>query len=164
MLLDWGAVNQIGRPGPDPASVTQHERKARRLMFEKKIVVEHGCLCGDSLKDFPLPVSLVDPDLRSTENGGRGCGPGGEDILFSDPETGGILDREIENYDPAVGRLKAWVRIPSFSSGGNTILSLSCGEPAQARTNRPAVPPENSVRISMYGLTTSVKCMLSGAV
>ena len=122
-------------------------------MFEKRLAVEYARACGESLKDFPLPVSLVDPDLRSTEYGGRVCGLGGEDIFFSEPDAG-VLDHEIEDYDPAAGRLKAWVRIPSFCSGGNTVLCLSCGEPAPARTNRPAAVWDDDYRLVIHDAST----------
>ncbi|MBN1421611.1 MAG: DUF2341 domain-containing protein [Planctomycetes bacterium] len=79
-----------------------------------------------TLQDYPLLFSVTDADLKTTGNGGRVTDADGDDIVFRarDAATCGgpdacTLDHEIERYEPATGKLVAWVRIPRLNAGGS---------------------------------------------
>lgn len=78
------------------------------------------------LVDFPLLVSLTDPDLKSVTNGGYVNNVNGYDIVFSGTANA-QLDHQLESYDPATGKLVAWVRLPILYTNVNTELNISCG-------------------------------------
>jgi uncharacterized repeat protein (TIGR01451 family) len=88
----------------------------------RKALVFNGApngVSGGPLTDFPVLISLVDPDLQA-----KVTNPSGYDIVFKgeDPATCGgpaacTLDHELERWDGATGTLVAWVRVPSLSAG-----------------------------------------------
>jgi len=93
-----------------------------------------------TLANYPLLYSVTDVDLKSTGNGGDVTSTSGYDILFravDDTTCGGTgpctLDHEVEEYDPATGRLVAWVRLPSVNTntaGSDTVLYIYYGNSA----------------------------------
>ncbi len=94
--------------------------------YRKNLRVNPGQVAGGPLANFPLLVSTIDPDLRTTVNGGKVVSGSGFDIVFralDDTTCGGpgtspcLLDHEIERYVPATGELIAWVRVPSINDG-----------------------------------------------
>jgi biopolymer transport protein ExbB len=101
-----------------------------------------------TLTSYPLLVSVTDPDLRSRASGGQVASEGGDDLVFRALDAGACagvapctLDHEIEAYDPAAGRLVAWVRIPALYGPGmdtSTVIYLHYGGAAGAPTQRPA--------------------------
>jgi len=106
--------------------------------FRKVITVQAGQVAGGPQTDFPLLVSLVDPNLATVPNGGNVTSSNGYDIIFRGEDVttcGGPatcrLEHEIERYDPATGTLVAWVRVPSINDG--TPVSLYYGDPTITR-------------------------------
>jgi len=91
-----------------------HEAEA--YSYRKLVTVDAAQVSGPTpLVDFPVLVSIVDPDLRTIPNGGRVEHPNGYDILFRlvDNTT---LDYEVERYIATSGTLVAWVRIPALDT------------------------------------------------
>jgi len=90
-------------------------------LYRKKITIDHDMVAGD-LTNFPVLVSVVDPDLRDKAQSD------GDDILFMDSsDVGNRLFHEIELFDNSNGELVAWVKIPSLSAGVDTVLYLYYG-------------------------------------
>jgi hypothetical protein len=115
--------------------------------FRKSIAIDHTRvgLAGtdqETLVDFPVLVSVTDVDLRNSPEGHVAV-PAGGDIAFfalSDDACGGVgtspcgLDYEIEKYDPAIGQLVAWVRVPQVATSNpfvttDTVIHLYYGNP-----------------------------------
>jgi hypothetical protein len=86
-------------------------------------------LVGTPHNDFPVLISITDPTLKLTVNGGHIAHASAYDIAFRDSGFA-LLDWEVEKYDGAAGTLIAWVRIASLPAGvGNdTILYLDYGD------------------------------------
>lgn len=78
------------------------------------------------LVDFPLLVSLTNPDLKHFTNGGFVESNLGYDILFCGLNDS-KLDHQIESYNPLTGTLVAWVRLPLLYCSVNTELKITCG-------------------------------------
>lgn len=80
-----------------------------------------GTVTG-TLTDFPLWVSLTDMEI------GNRARADGADIHFVMGNTD--LDYEIQSWTKASGKLEAWVRVPSMSTG--TQIAVRYGDVAQA--------------------------------
>jgi len=75
---------------------------------------------GD-LTDFPLLIELVDRDLVHLPGtaGNKVLDAGGRDISFTLASGPAVpLSFQLENYDPATGKLTCWVNIPNLSASG----------------------------------------------
>ena len=96
-------------------------------MFRKKIAINHVKVVNSDLTDFPVLVSFADADLRSAASGGHVAQSHGGDIFFTAADGTARLAHEMENYDPATGELKAWVRVPKLSHETDTILYVCFG-------------------------------------
>jgi len=79
------------------------------------------------LRDFPVLLDLNDPVLKSVAGGGRL--ETGYDVVFTDV-LGTVLDYEVEDYDPATGHLRVWVRVPEQFGGVDTDIYLYYGNAA----------------------------------
>ena len=104
--------------------------KPEYFNFFKVITIKHENVSGTSdLIDFPLLVSLEDPDLKDQVQFD------GDDIVFAngtDFSNGAIwLDHEIElfdqNYNPYYGKLVAWVHIPILYHNKDTNIYMYYG-------------------------------------
>jgi hypothetical protein len=85
--------------------------------FRKKITIETDQIpAGETLKGFPIMVTLKDNDLRSASNGGKMVSESAADIRFTKDDGVSLLDYEIEKYNPVTGELLAWVRTDSISN------------------------------------------------
>lgn len=94
----------------------------------KEITVQESQISGTAgFNNFPLLYSVVDPDLRSTANGGFVHHTSGYDIMFYQSGCAVKLDHQVERYNPATGELVAWVRIPYLSATANTSLQIYYG-------------------------------------
>ncbi|HEY4788709.1 MAG TPA: DUF2341 domain-containing protein, partial [Bacteroidales bacterium] len=103
--------------------------------YEKTITIDHLQVSGSTdLIDFPVLISLTDPNLATVPNGGHVENANGWDIVFTE-ENGNKLDHEIESYDPTSGKLIAWVRIPKLSSTINTDIKILYGNQFVSSTN-----------------------------
>lgn len=113
--------------------------------YRRKITVEHanlGVSCAASIPDYPLLVVLTGDWLKTrtaAPTAGRIASPLGHDIVFAAEEGKVLLDHEIEQYDGTVGKLVAWVRIPSLSHTADTQIYLYYGNPlATASSQNPS--------------------------
>jgi len=102
------------------------------FFYRKSITVQSGQVQGGPHTDFPMLVSLTDPDLRTLATGGHVTSSLGYDIIFRavDSTTCGgtapcTLAHEIEKYDPSTGELVAWARVPSINNG--TVIYMYYG-------------------------------------
>lgn len=107
--------------------------------FRKPLVVRGARIVAGPHADFPVLVSLVDPNLRTVANGGNVRSPQGHDIQFRANDLVTILDHEIESYTPATGTLVAWVRLPSLTTATDVTIQLYYGDPGvRCALNNPA--------------------------
>jgi len=109
------------------------------FVYHKSITVQAGQLSNGPLTNFPMLVSVTDPNLATTANGGHvasyNAGTNDPwDIVFmalDDTTCGGAgtspcrLNHEIEAYVASTGRLVAWVRVPSINNG--TVIYIYYG-------------------------------------
>lgn len=99
---------------------------------------------ADDLTDFPALISVTNPLLRSTANGGHVYNSNGYDIIFTSLD-GSVLFHQIETYDPATGQYIAWVRIPLLALASPTTIKMMYGSPTVS-----ADPSSESVWTSSY--------------
>jgi hypothetical protein len=85
--------------------------------------------CGNSnLTNFTVLVQLNNISFRNVSNGGYSNDINGYDIeFFSDNLHTTKLNWEIENYDPVLGTLIAWVNIPTVYSNIDTNFYINVG-------------------------------------
>lgn len=114
--------------------------------YHKTITVQAGQVSNGPLTNFPMLVSVTDPNLETVANGGHvasyNAGTNDPwDIIFKgldDTTCGGAgtspckLNHEIEYYVPTTGQLVAWVKVPSINTGtviymyyGNSCMTAS---------------------------------------
>jgi biopolymer transport protein ExbB len=85
--------------------------------FRKKIIINAEEIpAGETLKDFPVMVTIKDNDLRSAANGGKMVSESAADIRFTKDDGVTLLDYEIERYNPVTGELLAWVRTDALNN------------------------------------------------
>ncbi|KPK85951.1 MAG: hypothetical protein AMS27_06125, partial [Bacteroides sp. SM23_62_1] len=97
--------------------------------YRKTITIDAAKVYGnEDLINFPLLVSLTDPDLATTGNGGYVEDASGYDIVFAD-KNGYKLDHQIEKYVATTGEYIAWVRIPVLSYDTDTEIDIIYGNP-----------------------------------
>ncbi len=89
-------------------------------IYRKQLTINSSQVSAD-LTDFPVLISITDPDLRERAQAG------GDDILFTSADRITKLDHEIEKFDVSTGELVAWVRIPSLSSSVDTEIFMYYG-------------------------------------
>jgi len=93
----------------------------------RRAITVHASQVDADLSEFPLAISLQDPDLRHVDSGGQVRGLSGEDLRVRLAETGEELAIEIERWDPYTGVLLMWVGVPLLSSTSDTLLHLYYG-------------------------------------
>ena len=86
--------------------------------------VDQEKLTDETLYNFPLMVSLTDPDLRSVAYGGKVVSNEGNDIYFTSSDGISVLDYEVEKYNPQTGECLAWVRMDSINKKINNEIYL----------------------------------------
>lgn len=77
--------------------------------------------------DFPVLIHVVDPDLRTTANGGHVTHPSGYDIIFTLDDCSIPLYHQIERYIPTTGELLVWLRLPVLYALTNTEFKMYYG-------------------------------------
>lgn len=82
--------------------------------------------------DFPVLLHLIDPDLRTTVNGGHVYSAIGNDIIFTLDDCSQPLYHQIERYVPTTGELLVWVRFPVLYATGNTLFHMYYGNSSVA--------------------------------
>ncbi len=98
--------------------------------FRQVITINSSQVPGD-LTNFPVLVSVTDPNLRQMPNGNVGRADGG-DIAFTLSDGFTQLNHEIESYNPSTGQIIAWVQVPNVSSAADTILYMYYGNAGAA--------------------------------
>ena len=84
----------------------------------KTITIDGSKVQGGPHTDFPVLISITDTDLRDDAQ------DDGDDILFTDGSNLMKLDHEIEEFDTSTGKLVAWVRVPSLTSGSDYTMRM----------------------------------------
>ena len=88
--------------------------------YRKQITI-NATQIPTTLENFPLLLSITDPDLIKAQ-------ADGDDLLFMNgADTSAKLHHELEGFNQATGALTAWVNIPTLSSEENTIFYLYYG-------------------------------------
>jgi len=96
--------------------------------FGKQVVIDAAQVSGLApLTNFPVLVSITDPDLRTVGNGGRVENPNGFDILFTLSDCSTVLAHDLEQYNPITGELVVWVQVPVLDNLVNTFLFMYYG-------------------------------------
>ncbi len=96
--------------------------------YQRALVIDHTKVPNTDQTNFPVLVSVTDPLLAAAANGGHVSSPNGYDIIFAtDPAGVNKLDHEIEAYNPAIGQIIMWVRIPTLSHTADTVIYLLYG-------------------------------------
>jgi len=101
--------------------------------YRKLVTIDHTKVAGN-LANFPVLVSLTDPALKSTSNGGRVVNSTYLDIMFANAAGSAQLDHEIEKYDPATGEIVAWVKVSELSATEDTQIYMYYGNSALIAT------------------------------
>jgi hypothetical protein len=105
--------------------------------YRKQITIDGAQVVGGPHVDFPVLFAVEDPDLATVANGGGVQSDSGYDIEFRAADGTTVLDWEIEWYNPATGRLSAWVRFPGtagspdtrIENGVDTVFYVYYGDP-----------------------------------
>ena len=87
---------------------------------------------GANQSNFPILVSVSDPTLATSDNGGHVLNASGYDIIPTTDSTcaTNTLSFEVESYDPVAGSWLAHVKMPSLPSSGSSTITLCYGNPA----------------------------------
>jgi hypothetical protein len=120
-----GSLNSTPTPTPTPATPTPTPTPAMNYLYTKLITIDHTKVTGGAnLTNFPVLISMTDPDLKTAANGGFVQNSNGYDISFMDSTGTTKLDHEIERYVPTTGEIDMWVRIPTLSATADTVISM----------------------------------------
>jgi hypothetical protein len=96
--------------------------------YRRQITIDHTKVGGgSSLTNFPVVISVTDPDFKSSGNGGNVGTSDGTDILFTSSDGTTKLSHEIETYASSTGQLVAWVKIPTLSATADTVIYMYYG-------------------------------------
>jgi hypothetical protein len=101
---------------------------ANGYRYRRRIVVPAQTSAAETATDFVLLVRESGDWLKPATAGGRMQHPEAFDLRF-ELENGAKLDHELERYEPAVGSVLAWVRVPSWQLSGQLRLVLYYGKP-----------------------------------
>src|SRR5688572_27708978 len=117
-------------PGTGDAAIDARDRDGvAPTEFRRAIDVVDAAVVAGPHERFPLLVSLSEEALRDVANGGRVANADGSDIRFTADAAGTQqLVRELEVYNPANGRLVAWVSVPMLEA--STVIYMHYGNAA----------------------------------
>jgi hypothetical protein len=97
-------------------------------LYRRQITIDHTKVSGTSnLANFPVLISVSDPDFKSAANGGKVGKSDGTDILFTSADGATKLAHEIESYSSTTGQVLAWVNVPAVSPTSDTVLYMYYG-------------------------------------
>ncbi|MCX6672062.1 MAG: DUF2341 domain-containing protein, partial [Euryarchaeota archaeon] len=96
------------------------QEEPRGWIYYKKITVNH-LLVNQSLKNFPILISITDTDLANHAQ------PTAHDIQFWDVTNTTRYHHEIEKYNATTGEFIAWVNITYLSATQDTIIWMRYG-------------------------------------
>jgi len=101
--------------------------------YRQTVTINESMVTGTSnLSNFAVLVSVTNPGLKTTANGGNVGQADGGDFVFTSSDGTTKLDHQIESYDATTGTLLAWVEVPTLSHNVNTSLYLYYGNAAAA--------------------------------
>ncbi|HUS08691.1 MAG TPA: DUF2341 domain-containing protein, partial [Bryobacteraceae bacterium] len=112
----------------------------------RKITIDHTRISG-ALANFPLLVSLANPELKSISNGGKVSDPGGNDIVFTAADGTTRLNHELESYNPSSGSIAAWVQVPSVNPSTDIPIYIYYGKAGAAAQQKPASVWDSGYRV-----------------
>jgi hypothetical protein len=111
-----------GAPAPDPNSPFQ---------FARALTIAHSAVGASDLTNFPVVVSVSDPNLIPAFLGGHVHNPAGFDIvLSSDPAGQNLLNWEVERWNSTTGQWIAHVMIPVLSHTSDITIYMLYGNPS----------------------------------
>ncbi len=109
-------------------SATITLQSSNAFSYQRDIVINHTQIPNTDQANFPVMISVTDPVLASTANGGHVANPNGYDMVFaSDVNCQTVLSYEIESWNAATGQLIAWVNVPLLSHTTDTLIRLCYG-------------------------------------
>lgn len=108
--------------------------------FGKQLTINSSQVAGTTpIANFPVLVSLTDPDLIHTASGGNVQSNNGFDIVFGLDDCATLLSHDLEFYNPNTGQLVVWVQVPLLDPNSDTPLVMFYGNAAvladQSTTN-----------------------------
>lgn len=118
--VTYSRAQQAGQEQEPPPGTGNLEGYAGR----KQLVINPEVLPGkDTLNDFPVFVTLRFDELRHATHGGLISSHEAGDLLFTAADGSTPLPHQVERFDPATGKLSAWVRVPQLvpDNAGNTL-------------------------------------------
>jgi hypothetical protein len=98
--------------------------------FRKKLTIQASRVQG-SHSNFPVLINHEDLDLVGKARSD------GHDILFTSSDGETKLDHDLESYTPSFGRITAWLKVPSVSSGSNTVIYMYYCNPSASDQSNP---------------------------
>jgi len=106
--------------------------------YRKAIRINHAMVSGASgLTNFPVLISVTDPNLESVAFGGQVAQSNGNDILFTASDGVSKLNHELEAYTASTGTLVAWVQVPAVSPTSDTTIYIYYGNAGAANQQNP---------------------------
>jgi hypothetical protein len=124
--LTYTVTDSKGCSASDNISLTVNPVPAITLgyAYSKILSIDHNQVPGSqNLLGFPLLVKITDNDLKDHVENANGY-----DIIFSDINYN-KLSHQLEDYDPASGKLTAWVWIPVLDYDDSTKIRMFYGNP-----------------------------------
>lgn len=106
--------NYFGRPTD---SIASEDSYVAGFAYRKKVTATNLAKGNEVLLNFPLLVHLEDPQLRNIKSGGTVVHPKGYDIRFTKKDGTSLYLSSIDTYNPATGKLSAWLLIDSLIPG-----------------------------------------------
>jgi hypothetical protein len=132
-------------------------RPPSHYYFKRSLTVSPAT--GASLTNFPILISVSDPMLAFTANGGHVQNQYGYDIVPTTDSTCATsnLSFEVDTYDPVAGSWIAHVKLPTLPAAGATSLTLCYGNPAATYSlaNPKAVWDSNYSAVYHFGTLTA---------
>lgn len=97
-------------------------------LYTKNVSVSELNVSGSTdFTDFPVLIHVIDPDLRTTSNGGHVTHASGYDIIFTLDDCSIPLYHQIERYNPLTGELLVWLRLPFLYALSDTEFKMYYG-------------------------------------
>ncbi|MFC1588559.1 DUF2341 domain-containing protein [Planctomycetota bacterium] len=100
--------------------------------YRKKITILAAKVENSNQNAFPVLINATEVVWKDVANLGHVAQNDGGDFLFTGSDGSSKLAHEIEEYNPATGKLVAWVNIPVLSSSADTVIYLYYGNAACA--------------------------------
>ena len=97
--------------------------------YRRRLVIPDQAAEGTA-EGFVFLVAEEGPWLKSVSNGGRVESAGGHDLRFEFADGTRVV-HDVERYDPAGGRLIAWIRVPAWRFAERLDLFLYYGNPTR---------------------------------